>query len=117
MTAARPSTALPTASVFCALLFGAACEADPCSAICPDATERFEECLSEWGLSWGPAAGFEDRGDHLNWCQTWAEEERQLARTSSDPRAAGALLDARCADLAAELPGAPCADYWATFDP
>lgn len=113
--ARRTTLALGPALTILTIVATVGCGEDPCEALCPAATARLEACFDPWGVTWGPAVGYDDAEDHLNWCRTWAEEERLLARTSSDPGAAHDALDARCADIDTALGEEDCDGYWALF--
>ena len=71
-----------------------ACQAgpDPCVPFCEAAADAEAACLSASDLDWS-ALGYADREDWLDSCQTWAWEQRALAR-DADARAED--VDAAC---------------------
>ncbi len=93
----------------------AGCPTDPCEALCPRASSALEACLPVWGLDWGDELGYDSPEDHNNWCETWVEEQRILAATSSTPGTAQTALDERCDSVGSTLEGGACDGYWILF--
>lgn len=93
----------------------AGCAADEaCAPVCPAAGDWYERWLDEWGLTWGPDSGYQDRADWDNGCATIQLEDRLLASTSADPRAERARAQ-RCR-AQQEVIGGDCDDYAALWD-
>lgn len=85
--------------------------ADPCDPFCEAAADAQAACLSASDLDWS-ALGYADRDDWLDRCQTWAWEQRQLAR---DAGASADAVDAACQAEEALMQGGGC-DEIQSFD-
>lgn len=94
------------------LLLLACDEADPCVPMCAAAASLYGDCLRASGLDW-PAAGYTDRADFLDACDTWAWEQRALEEAED----ASGRTDRACAAREAALtdPEATC-DTFTEFD-
>ena len=76
------------------LLVACGSSPDPCEPFCALAASTRGECLADEGLDW-EAAGYEDEADYAGSCETWAWEQRLLAREAGgDPDAVGARCEA-----------------------
>jgi hypothetical protein len=113
----RPSPALsPLVRPWAALLLAlSACAdpADPCAPMCAAAASAYGACLDPDGEGaeapeW-EAAGYADRQDFLDACDTWAWEQRLIA----DEEGAPERVDAACAQREDALRTAadPCAAF------
>jgi hypothetical protein len=77
--------------------------AEPCEGMCDAAARVYGGCLTEWGTDWA-AAGYADRADFLDACDTWAWEMRLL----EDRAGSSGEVDAVCAEQEATLSGGGC---------
>jgi hypothetical protein len=89
---------------------------DACDRMCGAALPAYETCMRDWGSEWGDPGGYESREDFENWCATYNEERRQLARTAAEPRAEREALLLRCEEQGALLEEPDCGEYWDVFD-
>ena len=97
------------------LLLACAGADDPCDSLCGVALESYVSCQDEWNLAWGdPESRWSSADDHANWCTTWADERRLLARTAEDPDAEATLLS-RCEEQGEALQNGGCDAYWASL--
>ncbi len=86
-----------------------------CDPLCADAERLVSACLDDWGQAWGDGFGYADPDDYLNWCETYPDEQAELAhgRWPAD-EAAAQLLEA-CTEQVETLQGAldegDCAAY------
>ncbi len=97
------------------LLGGCAAAPDECDSLCPEAAEAYEACMEHWGIAYGdPNTAYESRDDYDNWCLTWTDERRQLARTSESEDATEGLLG-RCSEQRDTLAAGDCNEYYATM--
>ena len=99
---------------------GAGCGPGPdptCAPMCTEAAAAYGACLTEAPGS-SPAwvdAGYNDEQGFLDACDTWAWEQRLLARAAEGRRRGDAQVDAACAEREAALRAAadPCAAFFA----
>lgn len=92
-----------------------------CAPMCAAAAAAYGACLGaepgakEGGEPRWADAGYDDEQGFLDACDTWAWEQRLLARAAEGRRAGEAKVSAACADRAAALDGAeaPCAAFLA----
>jgi hypothetical protein len=83
--------------------------------MCTEAAAAYGACLTEAPGS-SPAwenAGYNDEQGFLDACDTWAWEQRLLARAAEGRRRGDAKVNAACAEREAALRGAddPCAAF------
>lgn len=91
-----------------ALLLLLACggDDDACLPFCEAAADAQAACLSASDLDW-TALGYDNRDDWLEACQTWAWEQRQLAR---DAGASASAVDDACQERESAMDGGGCAE-------
>lgn len=75
-----------------------ACAPGACEAMCAAALDRFEACLDERGLEWGPAVGYTDAADYADGCATYTWELAQLGRTDECAEKLPVFADGTCED-------------------
>ena len=99
------------------LLFLAACAVEApkaCDPMCSSAAELYGGCLEDWGVGW-EGAGYEDREDFVDACDTWAWEMHVLEEDAVDRGVASDVgaVDAACEDRDAAMraPDATCDAY------
>lgn len=92
------------------LLLGCEDPPDPCAAMCAVATETQAACLAEEGVDW-TAAGYADRADYRDACDTWAWEARLLEDDAGEDGA----VDETCRTRRETLSGGAC-DELAAID-
>ena len=81
---------------------------DPCVPMCAAAAELYGGCLEGWGTDW-TAAGYDDKADFLDACDTWAWTSREL-EAEADKEGA---VDAECRSRQDTLEGGTCDDFTA----
>lgn len=91
----------------CAVVATPACAllapTDACDTLCVHAQSKFESCLEDNGLEWGTSVGFTSELDFVDWCATYAWEERQLDG------------GAQCAARQAIIDGGDCAAWYTAW--
>ena len=90
------------------LLLLACAEADPCPAMCVAAADTYGECLETQDLDWS-AAGYADRRDFIDACETWAWEQRVLEEAEDAPGRTDRACRQRTQTLHQGAP--PCETY------
>lgn len=91
------------------LLFSlSACDGaeDACAPFCRAASDAQAACLAASDLDW-EALGYADQDDWLESCQTWAWEQRQLAR---DAGVSAGAVDAACQAQEGAMEGGGCSE-------
>lgn len=88
-----------------------------CAPMCAAAASAYGRCLAPDGAgapTWQDA-GYADEQGFLDACDTWAWEQRLLARAAEGRRAGDAKVSAACAARAAELrvEGSACETFLA----